>query len=87
MFHSGMAQLVFVYQTFASPCPHELPSSLLKSENHYFQHPLLSAVEDGIQGEDFSHFGELLSFSGPLPCIHVIKLVFDVPLLIYLTSA
>ena len=23
------------------------------------------------------HFGELVSFPGPLPCIHVIKVLFD----------
>ena len=27
--------------------------------------------------KDFSHFGTLLSFPGSLPCIHVIKLLFD----------
>ena len=32
------------------------------------------------------HFGELLSFSGSLPCIYVIKLLFDFLMLICLMS-
>ena len=41
------------------------------------QHLLLSLAENAISGEGFSHFGELLSSSGSLPCVHVIKLLCD----------
>ena len=52
--------------------PFEVPKS-------YPQYPLLSLAED----EGLSHFGELLSFSGSLPCVQVIYL-FDFLLLILL---
>ena len=50
--------------------PNEVP-------NDYPQPSLLSSTEDGIQGEGFGHLGEWLSFPGSLPCLHVIKLLFD----------
>ena len=43
----------------------------------YPQYPLLSLAED----EGLSHFGELLSFSGSLPCV---QNLFDFLLLILL---
>ena len=55
---------------------------LFEVPNHFAQHPLLSLAEDGIEGESFSHFGELFSFVGFLPCIRVIQLLFDFLLLI-----
>lgn len=48
------------------------------------QHPLLSLAENGIQGEDFGHASELLSFPESLLHIRVIKLLFDILLLICL---
>ena len=64
------AQQIFIYQTFAFPSPCELPSSSLRSQTTT---PLLSLAVDGVYDEGFGHFGELLSFPGSLPCVHVIK--------------
>ena len=45
------------------------------------QHPpghfLLALVEDAIEGEACGPLGQLLSFLGALPHVHVIKLLFD----------
>ena len=57
-----------------------------EAPNHYPQHPLLSLAEDGILGEVFGHFGQLLSFSSSLPYIYIIQLLFDFLLLICLMS-
>ena len=45
--------------------------------NYYPQLPLLSLAVDGIEDEDFGHFGELFSSLQSLSRIHVIKLLFD----------
>ena len=50
------------------------------------QHPHLSLAEDGISGEGFCHFGELLCSPGSLPWIHVVKLLLDFLLLTHLMS-
>ena len=71
-----MALQTFVYQTFAFPFPCELPSSTMMSQ-HPPGHFLLALVEDAIEGEACGPLGQLLSFLGSLPHVHVIKLLFD----------
>ena len=64
------AQEKFIHQTFAFPSPCELPSSPLKSQtstpNILFCLKLRWYLRKG-----FSHLGELLSFLGYLPYIHL----------------
>ena len=55
-------------------------------QNAYSQHLLLSLAEDGTKFKGFSHFDEVLSFPGSLPCINAIKLLFNFLLLICLMS-
>ena len=52
--------------------------------NRYPQYSPLSLAEVGIEAEGSGHLYELLSFPGFLPCIHVIKPLFGLLLLICL---
>lgn len=43
------------------------------------QYPPLSLAEDGIEGEGFDHFGELLCSTGSLPCVQLLNFCLIFP--------
>ena len=75
------AQQTPVYSTCALPSPTPLPYSPLRSQTF----SLVFSWRRYLRW-NFHLFGKCLSLPGSLPCIHVITLLFDFLLLIYLTA-
>ena len=68
--HTHLQSICFSISMSTAFLPFELPA-------HSRQHALSSLAEDGTEGQGFSHFGKLFSSLRTLPCVQVIKLLFD----------